>query len=191
MLKTQKEMEAQLAKVLTPEELEDYQLRLSQTSMMMRMQLGPFEPSEQEFRELFKVRKTFDDEFGWGGSGVTDKEGRDRMAAAKKETDEQVKQLLGDTRFAEYERSQDFNYQNLVKIGDRNGLQRDAVNRAYDMDKISKDAIKKLRDDKAMDAAKREEAIKQIRNETQTSIKGVLGEKAFDSYTNRSGRFAQ
>ena len=31
--KTQKEMEAELAKILTPEELENYQLRLSQTAI--------------------------------------------------------------------------------------------------------------------------------------------------------------
>ena len=55
--KVQKEMENDLAKILTPEELEDYQLRLSQTSMMMRMQLGSFDPNEKEFRDIFKLKK--------------------------------------------------------------------------------------------------------------------------------------
>ncbi|MFM2083182.1 MAG: hypothetical protein RL380_1873, partial [Verrucomicrobiota bacterium] len=39
MGKVQKEMEAELAKIMSPSEMEDYQLRLSQTSMMMRMNL--------------------------------------------------------------------------------------------------------------------------------------------------------
>jgi len=50
MRTTQKEMETDLAKILSPEEFEAYQLRMSQTAMMMRMQLGSFDPNEQEFR---------------------------------------------------------------------------------------------------------------------------------------------
>jgi hypothetical protein len=54
MIKVQREKEAELAKVLTPQELEDYNLRMSQTSMMMRFQLTSFDPNEQEFRDIFK-----------------------------------------------------------------------------------------------------------------------------------------
>src|SRR4051794_23652795 len=72
MQKVQKDMEAEIAKVLTPQEFEDYQLRLSQTSMMMRMQLASFDPSEQEFREIFKLQKKFDDDYGTMGMGLSD-----------------------------------------------------------------------------------------------------------------------
>src|ERR1041384_7641046 len=57
MQKVQKEKEAELAKVLSPQELEYYNLRMSQTAMMMRFQLASFDPNEQEFREVFKAKQ--------------------------------------------------------------------------------------------------------------------------------------
>ena len=187
--KLMKESEATLAGILTPEELLDYNLRFSMTANMMRMQSTGFEPSEQEFLEVFKARKAYDDESGTIFGAALSTAERERADAAKKELETNLKQTLGANRYAEYERAQDYNYQNLAKIGDRNGLQPAAVNQAYDMDKISRETIQKLFDDKTLDGTQRDEAIKQIRNETQNSIKAVLGEKAFESYTNRPGRF--
>jgi hypothetical protein len=189
MKNMQKEMDQQLAGALTPEELQDYQLRLSQTSMLMRMQLSAFDPSEQEFKDIFKVRKALDDEFGIAGMGATDKAERDRMAAAKKEGDAKLKEILGDTRYAEYERAQDPDYQKLAKIADRNNLDRAVINQAYEMEKLSREEIKKLRADTAMDSARRDEAIKGINAETQRSLQTALGDKAFTAYTNRARGF--
>jgi hypothetical protein len=84
MQKTQKEMETELAKVLSPEELEQYQLRMSQTAMMMRMQLASFEPNEQEFRDIFKDKKAFDDEFGAFGMLSQDKAEKKNTTLPKK-----------------------------------------------------------------------------------------------------------
>lgn len=184
MQKVQKEFEAELAKVLSPQEYEDYQLRLSQTSMMMRMQLGSFDPNEQEFRDIFKLRKGFDDEFGLYGSGASTKEERDRKEVAEKKMKEDIKSLLGDDRYAEYTRAQDRKYQGIVKIADRNGIPRETANQVYEMDKISRDEISKVRGDTSLDKARRDELIKAIQDETQTSIRGALGDKAYESYTN-------
>ncbi|MBA4147625.1 MAG: hypothetical protein H0X66_05880 [Verrucomicrobia bacterium] len=184
MQKVQKEFDVELAKVLSPQEYEDYQLRLSQTSMMMRMQLGSFDPNEQEFRDIFKIRKSFDDEYGLYGMAALSKEERDQKAAAEKAMKEQVKALLGDARYEDYTRAQDYKYQSIVKLADRNGLGRETANQVYDMDKLSQEEIRKLREDSALDKARRDELIKAIKDETQISIRNVLGEKAYESYTN-------
>lgn len=110
---TQKEMEAELAKTLTPEEYQAYQLRMSTTAMSMRMQLTSMDPSEQEFLDIFKVKKGLDDQFGAYGMAGQSKEEKDKYAAAKKEVDAQIKTILGDDRYADYERSQDYTYQGI------------------------------------------------------------------------------
>src|SRR5207244_5461581 len=81
----QKEMDQELARVMSPQEKEDYDLRMSQTAMIMRMQSGDFDASEKEFRDIFKLRKQFDDEFSIYGLGSTDKAERDKRAQAQKE----------------------------------------------------------------------------------------------------------
>src|SRR5207344_2299238 len=114
--KAMKESETALAAVLTPEELLDYNLRFSMTANMMRMQLAGFEPTEQEFLDLFKKRKAYDDEFGMPGMTALGKSEKEKADAAKKELDAQVKASLGDTRYADYERSQDYSFQSIYRV---------------------------------------------------------------------------
>jgi predicted acetyltransferase len=94
---------------------------------------------------------------------------------------------LGEERYAEYTRAQDWNYQGIAKIAERNGLGRAAANEVYEMDKLSREQIRQIQENKTMEAAKREELVKAIKEETQTSIRNVLGEKGYEAYTNRPG----
>jgi hypothetical protein len=176
-----KEMDAELAKILTPQELEDYQLRLSQTAMSMRMQLASFNPNEQEFREIFKVKKKFDDEFGPYGMASQDSAEKEKYQTAKKEMDDQLKNLLGN-RFEDYERSQDYNYQGMYRAAERSGLGKDAANKVYDMKKVAEEQANQVRKDKTLSTEQRSQALQGIRSETERSIQDVFGEKAWSSY---------
>jgi len=189
--KSQKEMEAELAKILTPQELEDYQLRMSQTAMMMRMQLTSFEPTEQEFRQIFAQKKKFDDEFNpMGlGTGSLDKAEREKMNAAKQEMDSQLKSILGDARYVEYVRAQDWAYQGIYRVTERQGLPKDAAVKVYDMKRIAEEQARKIRQDQALTKEQRTAALHGIRAETENSIKAVFGDKGFESYQKQPGAY--
>lgn len=180
MQKVQKEMEIEMAKILTPEEMENYQLRLSQTSMMMRMQLASFDSNEQEFREIFKLRKKFDDENGVMGMGLA--EDKDKMKTAQKELNDQVKGILGPDRYADYERSQDYTYQAIAKVAQREGLPKEAGIKVYDMRKAAEEEAQKVRANKSLSAEQRKSALQGIRTETERSMAETLGQKGFESY---------
>ena len=180
--KVQKEMDAELAKILTPQEKEDYDLRLSQTAMMMRMQLASFDPNEQEFRDVFKLKKKFDDEYSVLGVPSQDKADQEKRAAAQKELDAQIKNALGEPRFVEYQRSSDFAYQGIAKVAEREGLSKDSAVKVYDMKKIAEEQATKLRQEKSLSTEQRQQALQAVRAETERSIKEVFGDKAFESY---------
>jgi hypothetical protein len=181
MMKVQREKEAELAKILTPQELEDYNLRMSQTSMMMRFQLSSFEPNEQEFRDVFKQRKAFEDEFGFTGMAPTDKAEKEKYDAAKKAMNEQIKQTLGE-RYADYERAQDWSYQGLYAVAQRNGVSKEATVQVYDMKKAAETEAKRVRADTALSQEQRTAALQGIQSETERSIRTTMGDKAFESY---------
>ena len=187
MQKAQKEMESEMARILTPEELENYQLRLSQTSMMMRMQLASFDPNEQEFRDIFKLRKKYDDEYGAMGMGISDDV--EKAGKAKKELDDQVKGILSAERFADYERSQDYTYQAIAKVTQREGLPKEAGIKVYDMKKIAETEAGKVRSNPSLSEPQRTAALEAIRAETERSIGDVLGPKGMQSYQKQPGAF--
>ncbi|HMJ89807.1 MAG TPA: hypothetical protein VK530_08320 [Candidatus Acidoferrum sp.] len=97
--KLQKEMEVAVKQLLTPEEALQYDLRMSVTANMMRDQVAGFDPNEEEFMQLFKLRKSFDDEFSMFGRGEEDDATQKKRTEAHKELDAQIKQTLGDARY--------------------------------------------------------------------------------------------
>lgn len=56
-------MNAELAKIMTPREFEDYELRGSNTTNSLHYQLAAFDVTESEFRTLFQLQKAFDARF--------------------------------------------------------------------------------------------------------------------------------
>ncbi len=181
MAKVQKEKEAELAKFLSPQEFEDYQLRMSQTSMVLRMQMGSFEPSEDEFKSIFKEKKKFEDEFGMSGMNATDKADKDKMKAAEKAMNESLKSTLGD-RYVDYELSQDQAYQSIYRVTERNGIAKDSAKKVYDVKKEAEAQASALRKDTSLSKEQRDAALKGIRDETESAMKTVLGDKAYGSY---------
>ena len=184
--KAMKESEATLAAILTPEEMLDYNLRFSMTANTMRMQLAGFEPTEQEFLDLFKMRKAHDDEYGGALSGTLSKTEREKADAAKKEMDGHVKELLGENRYADYERSQDWSYQQIYRITEKNNLPKSDAIKVYDMKKLAEEQAKNVRNDKSLDQAARDLALRGIRTETENSFRQVMGAKAYESYENNA-----
>ena len=189
MRKVMKDMETEIGRVLTPEELLDYNLRFSMTAQTMRMGLAGFEPTEQEFLDLYKKRKAYDDEFGGAfGGGINLKgEEKAKQDAAKKALDESVQTQLGDERYADYKRSEDYAYQAIFRAASREGLGKDAAVKAFDMKKVAEDQATKIRTDKNLTADQRTAALRGIRDETERSVKSVLGEKGFTSYERNNG----
>jgi hypothetical protein len=155
--------------------------------MTLRMQLASFDPNEREFQEIFKFKKAYDDEFGLFGTGVTDKAEREKRDVAKKEMDARLRSVLGETRFADYERSQDYSYQGIYRVAEKNNLGKDAAVKVYDMKKLAEEQARNLHKDTSLTKEQRDAALLGIRTETEHSIRTVFGDKAFQSYQNQPG----
>jgi hypothetical protein len=107
------EMRTDLAQLLSPEELFEYDLRSSPSANSVRSRLRHFEPTEEEFRALTALQLAFDKTYGGANPSGAD-QARRREAAA--ELTAQVKALLPPERFAEYETKTDPAYASLASM---------------------------------------------------------------------------
>lgn len=181
---------AELAKILTPQELDEYKLRNSQTAMQMKHDLQAFEPNEQEFRAMFKVREAYDEataRYRFGGPDPDDPQQQKLFSDAGKARDEEMKKLLGEARYAEYKRAQDYNYQELYRMAQRSGLPKETAAKVYDVKEASETQARKVRSDQTLSAEQRQQALSDIRSLAERSIQESLGEKNYKSYQSRSG----
>lgn len=182
MQQARKDMEAELKSMMTPQQFEDYQLRMSETSMVMRMMLDGFEPNESEFRDIFKVRKEFDDKYGVMGFNPGDTDTMKERGEAESKMNEELKKTLGDERFTEYVRNQDYTYKAMAKAVERQGLPKESAIKLYDTKSQAEQAAQTVRNDVSLSEEDRQSKLREIRQATETEMRGVLG-NGYDSFS--------
>ncbi len=113
----EREQRAALAAILSPAELEEFDLRSSRTGQSMRTELAAFDPTEAEFRAIFQFRQAFDERYNSSNTvGIPSQEQMRERSEAQKELKAQINSLLGAARAAEYERATDFNFRQTSQL---------------------------------------------------------------------------
>ena len=108
-------LRAALAGILSPADLVEYDLRNSNTGRTLRTELAAFNPTEEEFRAIFKLRQPFDEQFSLR-SGIPNQEDMRRRSEAQKELNSQIATLFSPDRAVEYARSIDSNYRQTNQL---------------------------------------------------------------------------
>jgi hypothetical protein len=186
-----KEREAELAQVLSPEQLEEYQLRNSSTANSLRAQMAGFEANEDEFRKIFRVQKVFDSEFNQAFD-FTDDTQSDIKARAQQEAqdalNDEIKKILGDKRYTEYQRLQEPDYKTLAQVADRFDLSRDVVDRVYGMKQEAERQKMALESNPDLTDEQRQAALNAIAKETERSVSKEMG-GVYKSYYKTAGNW--
>jgi hypothetical protein len=154
---------SRLHSLLTPQELEDHDVRHSSLAEQMRIELAGFNPTADEFRRMFKLRRALS-ESRKSFVNPTDPEYMDRLQP-----------LLGE-RYGDYKRSRDPAFRDLLMLRDRFSLNDSAIIQVYAL-KLSLEAqLKQVTAD-----SQREELKRRAREKASE----VLGEKVYGSYLRR------
>jgi hypothetical protein len=174
----QKQREEEMAKVMTPEEKEEYDLRNSSTANNMRTQMSGFEPSEEEFRKIFRLQKTFDNEFNQifdsGDEAQMEIKAKAQQGAQEALNDE-VKKVLGEPRFAEYQRAQDGDYKALVQITDRFEVPRDVADKVYNIKVEAERQKQRIESNPNITEEQQQRALAAIAQETERTVAQTMG----------------
>ena len=187
-----RQREAELAKLLTPEELTEYQLRNSDTAQSLRAQLEGFNTSEEEFRKIFQLQKVFDDTFSQPLDSDEDRDADIRSRAqreAQQTLDEEIKKALGDTRYAQYQRAQDNDYRTLLQLADRFELSSDVAGKVYDMKVAAEKQKQQVEENPNLSEDQRLAALLAIASETEKSVSQSLGDTVFKRYQSTGGNW--
>lgn len=176
----------ELAKVLSPEQLQEYELRSSETAQRMKWELAWFEPSEKEFRAIHAFKQA-SEEASYVNSvdGAGQQTAEERMAQQKKIKDLEtaLAETLGADRAREYKLSEQYEYRNLLEAG----VPRENVFKLVDMREEVESAARKLRQDKSLSNEQRNDALRAIKVETEKTLNEMLGERRAKYYTSSSG----
>ena len=185
--KIEKKYHDELAKILTPEQLHEWDLRHSDMANQLKNDLSAFDPNEDEFRALFQYKQAQED---LNPQSDTDSDAppltADQIKAnadKQKALDDQLAQTVGTNRVAEYKLEQDYSYRSLID----SGVPKESAFKLDEMKQQAQDAANKIRNDKSLSDDDRAAALSAIRIETQNSINDLLGIKPAKRYSNNGG----
>jgi len=109
LAKLRQQTRDELARVLTPPQLEEFLLRFSQNASALRselVQIQFFNATAEEFRALFRARDAFDQQLALLPD-ATDTVTAQRRTALEQQREAAIKLALGEKRYAEYQRLHD------------------------------------------------------------------------------------
>ncbi len=190
MKRIQRGRREELAQILTPQELEDYELRKSETAGRMRGNLIGFEPTEEEFRGIFRLQRAFDEDFDPSTFlDPDDKAGQQRRSTAEEQLKAELRKALGEERYKDYERSQDSGYRWLVQIAERFGQPRDIATEVLSLKESIHEQARRINSDATMSAEDRKTSLQNLQGWAEGTIQASLGLDAYNFYKKRGGQW--
>lgn len=186
----EKQRDAELAKLLTPEQLFEFQVRHSATARALQTQLATFKPSEQEFRTVFELQSALTNTLHqrFDPDEARNEQIRDLVVAeAQRAFHEELQKNLGGERYTNYVRSQDADYRTLAQMADRFDWSPDKASRVYEMKQSVEARRQQLLANPDLPDEKRQAALAEIRAESQKAVEELLGTNGYFAYRQLAG----
>jgi LysM repeat protein len=168
----------ELARVLSPQQLEEYLLRYSQNASALRTnlaQLKHFNATPDEFRAVFRATDNFDQQLDTL-AGATDPASAQQRAALLAQRENALKLSLGPARYAQYRLLQDPTYQ-IAYAAAQEADTPGAVGALFDINQASAQELARIRANTNLTAAQREMEAKKAELEQLKATAQALGQE--------------
>jgi hypothetical protein len=174
MARIRAEHRAELAKILTPEQLEEYLLRHSANAETLRDQLRGFNATPDEFRAIFRARDAIDNEIqlNYSGADAAAVKMRDEL---EKKRDAAVAAELGPDRSALYRATADPLFREAQFLAQQTGATPEKVLPLYQIQLESARERARIAADNSMSPSDRATAIRKVTEQEEEARRKVLG----------------
>lgn len=181
------EREHDIAALLSPDELADYQMRTSTTADTIRSRYGNAITDEDEFKKIYAVQKAFDDKFpadSLNGRVTPDVMKARSEAAAQLQND--IHAAVGDEAYAALRRANDSDLRTVDALVARLSLAPDTTDRiAAARDSYAAES-QRIMADTATPIAQRRDQMQALATRAKSDLASTLGTEAADAYVQRS-----
>ena len=171
---SQQSIRGDLARYLNPEQLEEFLLRYSHTAAAIRSRLEQFDPSPDEFRQLFRLQSNFEMQLESDGIDSSQSASK-KLAQLEKQNGELIAKALGADRAKQYYLSQDPSFLSAKTIAQNLGASDAKIIPIYEINRLAKTEETRIQNDSTLSFDEREKALLQIRLDLNKSIRAVVG----------------
>lgn len=175
------EMRADLARVLTPVQLEEFLLRYSETAEQLRRDLQGVEVTADEFRLLFRYRDPIENELAMLG-GQSNPATRARAEALQNQFNTVLQQTLGPERYAQFQVNQNPGLKHAQERAEKLGLNAEATAMIVALSQEFSQEQQRIQGDASLSANQRIDALAALEAEQQKTFLQLLGADGFQQW---------
>jgi hypothetical protein len=180
---------AEIQTLLTPEEYDEYRLRTS-SAASLRYQVYGFETTPEEFRELVRKKMEFDEAHpAPQGDSAVARAQREEWQKTRAQLDAQYTSVLGADRFAAFQRAQEGDYQDILRVVERCELLPATAVQVFDIKRAAEASVQQLRQKANLSQEQRGVAFEAIRRETEQAVRQAMGDRGFQTYLRYRGEW--
>lgn len=168
---------AELAEILSPQQLEEFLLRYSDTAQRLRQQLAElkfFNPTPEEFRAMFHAWDNVEQRILRDYTADTPEAAQARRALEAQREDA-IRNALGPQRYAEYRKLQDPVYRDAVAGALKAGVPT-AAQALYEISQTTAAELERIKQDPTLTDAQREIEIRKVELEQSKATALALGQ---------------
>jgi len=176
--RVRKELREELAKVLTPAQLEEYLLRYSDNAAQLRRSLGGFDATPEEFRNLFRASDAYDLDLA-AMAGATDPGSIKRRQELEAKRDEAMRSALGQERYTYYRLNQDPIFRQAREAAEQVGAPAEAVLPLYQITQETDRERRRILNDPTLTPDQQTEELAAVDQARMNSLRRLLGEERF------------
>jgi len=171
------ETRLQLAAILSPQQLEEFRLRYSDTATRLRTELAGVNPTPNEFRAVFRALEQIDRDLQLRYAG-NDPESQRMRQILEQQRLAALRNGLEPERFAEYQRERDPAYQQALAASQKAGGNEETALALYEIQRATADEVNRIRSDPRLSEVQKQLLAAQAEQEQQRARALVLGEQA-------------
>lgn len=181
----EREKRADLAALLTPEELENYEMRSSTTAMRLRSTMTYMNATEAEFRTIFRIQHEYESRLyppSTGGLTMYTSEMAQQRQAATNEMNARIRAALGEARGTDFIRASNYDFQQMAQLAQRENRPMSDVARAYDLRESATKESARIGGDAALSPEQKRLALRSLAQNTKAQLSAALGPTAAETY---------
>lgn len=183
-----REKRADVERLLTPEELLDYDLRTSNAAHQLRGRIGQFEVTEEEFRALYPGFKAAIDAFTESGSGRTNVAAtRTAREARDRQLEEQLQRVLGAERYQAMQEANDATLQQTRAFTTRLNLAPQVAQDVIAVQREFSPQLTAIDRDRDLSPNQRDARASALGLAAREKLIGLLGAEGFEAYKRQGG----
>lgn len=187
----EQEKRADLAKLLSPQEMDEYLMRTSNTTSRLRTALTTMNATDAEFRAIYQAQSAFDEKYNAPSVGIsfTGPDTIKERQTAQAQVSEQIKTALGEARYAEYARANDREFQQLNRMAQQSSLPENAAVQAYTIRENALKESNRIFDDPSLPNDQKRAALQALGQNTRAEINKALGDDVGSRYLQVASRW--